>query len=523
MGLGVLFLAALPMLPARADDSLFVKYYTVTSSYQAAPENLAEIAQRFLGTTDRAVEIFNLNVGREQADGGSLTDPAKLNPGWQLVLPWDAVGAGVQYGTLPVSAVPPTVPPATRTAVPRTSAPPGQAGPSGGVSRSPAVQPSAAAKPTGAQCSAPAASAGPGGSDWAAGRLALDRTWARSRGKGQLIAIVDSGVDGSLAQLTGHVAVGVDIVSGTGRGDTDCLGTGTAMAGIAVAQRSQGGGLVGVAPDATVMPVRVATTTPKAQPADQATAIEVAVASGATVIALGSYVDTNDTGVAKAIDAAARHDVVVVTGAALASTPVNPAAILSDGGVLRVGAIGSNGQLADTYRAGGVDVVAPGIDVTSLGIAGTKPFVGSGTQYAVAHVAGQVALVRSAFPALSAAQVAIRIKATASKSTDSAASVGYGNGVIDPFTSVSAVLDGEAPAALAGDRPGGPAGGSHLTGGRVAVLAIVALIMLITVVLLVLRLRLVMRGDAAKDGDPDDEHTGPPSSPSASSHLNRAG
>src|SRR5260221_3897345 len=89
-----------------------VKYYVVAAAYQGKPENLQEIAGRFLGSTARSQEIFDLNVGVLQPDGGKLTDPAVLHAGWDLVLPWDAVGAGVHYGLLPkVAPVVPKPPP----------------------------------------------------------------------------------------------------------------------------------------------------------------------------------------------------------------------------------------------------------------------------------------------------------------------------------------------------------------------------------------------------------------------------
>jgi hypothetical protein len=62
----------------------FQKYYKVAASYQGGPENLAEIADRFLGGSGRSPEIFDLNAGRRQPDGGALTDPNKLHAGWYV-------------------------------------------------------------------------------------------------------------------------------------------------------------------------------------------------------------------------------------------------------------------------------------------------------------------------------------------------------------------------------------------------------------------------------------------------------
>jgi hypothetical protein len=313
-----------------------------------------------------------------------------------------------------------------------------------------------------------------------------------------MVAVVDSGADGSLPQLAGHVTVGADIVTGSGHGDTDCLGTGTAMAGLIVAQPTQSSGLTGIAPDATVMPVRVVTTTSKAQPADEATAIEVATSAGATVIALGSYVDPNDSRVAAAVAAATTHDVVVVSAAPTGSAPVNPSALPS-AATIRVGGVGVDGQSAAAYRAGAVDVVAPGVNVTSLGVTGTGALNGTGTQYAVAFVAGEAALVRAAYPDLTATQVVHRLEATADKMGDVAPDSRYGFGLIDPGAAVTKVLPEEV-------RTGRPAAQPTFTttpaADRGLLLILIGLVGLAAAVLLVLRIRRLMRAEPEEEAGP---------------------
>ena len=78
-----------------------VKYYIVGPPVNGQQEYLFAIAVRTLGSGNRAADIFNLNQGRIQPDGGALVDPAVLRPGWVLVLPADATGPGVQVGVLP--------------------------------------------------------------------------------------------------------------------------------------------------------------------------------------------------------------------------------------------------------------------------------------------------------------------------------------------------------------------------------------------------------------------------------------
>jgi hypothetical protein len=55
---------------AAAAAPTYVKYYVVASGYAGQPENLSEIAARFLGSAARGDEVFNLNVGVVQPDGG---------------------------------------------------------------------------------------------------------------------------------------------------------------------------------------------------------------------------------------------------------------------------------------------------------------------------------------------------------------------------------------------------------------------------------------------------------------------
>jgi membrane-anchored mycosin MYCP len=446
----------------------YVKYVVVVAaSYQGAPENLSEIAGRFLGDSSRASEIFHLNAGVAQADGGKLTDPAALHAGWVLTLPWDAVGPEVRYGLPPSPA--PAVPPAAK--------------PSGSPKPAGRTTPSASA--TGG-CAGSQKNTTGNASQWAMLRVAPDNAWAYSRGGGVIVAIVDSGVDAALPELAGRVTAGADIIAGTGRGDIDCLGTGTAMAGIVAARGEASGGVIGMAPDATVMPVRIGG--PKVAEADQASAIKVAVATGAKVVALGEYVDLTKAAVVSAIELATDHDVVVVAGAPRANGSDRTSGLVP-AGLLRVGAINIDGAPATSYEPSAVDVVAPGVDVTSLGISGTGRIQRSGTPYAAAFAAGEAALVRSMYPHLTVAQVVRRIEATADRMGSATPDATFGWGLIDPGVAVTRVIadEGRGPAAA----PPPPATGwSSL---RTRALIVVILLALVMVLLLVLRIRRMVR------------------------------
>ncbi|MFE7506886.1 LysM peptidoglycan-binding domain-containing protein [Promicromonospora sp. NPDC057488] len=87
--------------PAEEPAAPSVPYYVIAETPEGEPEYLYMIAERFLGDGERNSEIFELNKGRTQPDGGKLTDPAVVTVGWVLQLPEDAKGEGLQNGPLP--------------------------------------------------------------------------------------------------------------------------------------------------------------------------------------------------------------------------------------------------------------------------------------------------------------------------------------------------------------------------------------------------------------------------------------
>lgn len=68
------------------------KVYIVAAPHEGYHDNLWDIAERHLGDGRRYTEIFELNKDRTQADGRSLELARLIQPGWQLVMPEDAVG-----------------------------------------------------------------------------------------------------------------------------------------------------------------------------------------------------------------------------------------------------------------------------------------------------------------------------------------------------------------------------------------------------------------------------------------------
>ena len=61
-----------------------------------AGDNLWDLARDYLGSGEHWHQIYDLNRGRPQPGGGTLTDPARIYPGWRLLIP--APGSHPQHG-----------------------------------------------------------------------------------------------------------------------------------------------------------------------------------------------------------------------------------------------------------------------------------------------------------------------------------------------------------------------------------------------------------------------------------------
>ena len=291
----------------------------------------------------------------------------------------------------------------------------------------------------------------------------LPRVWQLTRGAGQRVAVIDTGV--SRHPRLPDVVPGGDYVS-TGDGTQDCDAHGTMVAGIIAAATSSDHpeSFSGLAPEATLIAIRQSSA--KFAPAKDrsragigdvdtlAKAVRTAADLGASVInissvacvAVTSALDDRALGAALAYAVDVKNTVVVAaagnSGAAQCppqrpdstwetiTVAVSPA--WYDDYVLTVGSVNAQGKPSAFTLAGPwVDVAAPGEDVSSL--ASEKV---SGTSYAAPVVSGLAALIRARFPGLTARQVMQRIESTAHHPP-----AGWdplvGNGTVDLLAAVS--------------------------------------------------------------------------------------
>jgi membrane-anchored mycosin MYCP len=292
---------------------------------------------------------------------------------------------------------------------------------------------------------------------WAQDLLGAERAWSHSTGAGVTVAVVDSGVDADHPQLRrpGKVLPGRDFfLVGRLPGNYDCVSHGTGVASIIAADPMTGIGFHGIAPGAKILPVRVtdretgeANSARTINPGVLARGIVYAVDQGAKVINLSIAGGKDEKPVRQAIAYAVRRDVVVVAAVGNQqsddsdSLPSYPA---SYPGVLGVGAVDIAGARTNASQVGTyVELVAPGNGV----LAGTRrtghTYV-SGTSFAAPFVSATAALVRAAWPKLTAAQVIQRLRATATPARGGMGSPEYGAGIVDPYRAVTEGMAGKA-------------------------------------------------------------------------------
>ena len=250
------------------------------------------------------------------------------------------------------------------------------------------------------------------------------------RGLGQVVAIVDTGVDYTHADLGGCFGVGCKVLDGydfvNGDGDpVDDNGHGTHVAAIATAN----GALLGVAPDANLLAFKVCNNVGSCFSSDVIAGIDQAVdpnndgdtSDHADVInlSLGGPGAADDP-MSQAVDNASAAGVLVVAAAGNSGpafgTIGSPGAART---ALTVGAVDNTDSIASFSSRGPTnatyglkpEIVAPGVDVCAARAAGTAlsqtcedaAHVSlSGTSMAAPHVAGAAALIGGLLPSLSA-------------------------------------------------------------------------------------------------------------------------
>jgi subtilisin family serine protease len=269
------------------------------------------------------------------------------------------------------------------------------------------------------------------GRQWALRSARVPGAWAAATGSEVTVAVVDSGIDFANPDLAGNLWTNEGEVAGNGMDDdangfvddvhgadtvghdgdpADGLGHGTAVASLIGARGDNGLGISGVAWRARVMPVKVLHDDGWGTTVTLITGLQYALANGARVINLSVNGTEPSQALEDAIRQAEAQGALVVTSAGndagnrdrVASYPasIQSPALLTVASSTRGGTLGSG----SAYGVSSVDIAAPGHAVLTSDLNGGFT-TQSGTSFAAAHVSGAAALLASARPSATAAQL----------------------------------------------------------------------------------------------------------------------
>lgn len=261
-------------------------------------------------------------------------------------------------------------------------------------------------------------------------------------GAGVTVAVLDTGVYSAHEQFVGRLLLpSLDVISD----DTDpsevgpglAWGHGTHVAGV----------IANLAPEATILPVRVLDQNGRGNTFLLAYAIEWAVNQGAQVINLSLGTDANSLILRDVVERAVEQGVIVVAAVGNGNTSAvhYPAGYA---GVIGVTAVDAANRKADfaNYGSDWVDIAAPGVEIMStvIGEQGAGYATWSGTSMSTAFVTGAAALLLAQPAAQSAAVNPIVAALPASGDDIDAANPTYA-GQLGKLLNVSRALGVDAP------------------------------------------------------------------------------
>ena len=300
-------------------------------------------------------------------------------------------------------------------------------------------------------------------SQWQLADLRASLAWRLSTGDGVTVAVLDSGVDAYHRDLAGRVLPGADFVDGTTDGRRDFVGHGTSVAAL-IAGREKSYGVVGLAPGAKILPVRVLDRQNRYRDAATvARGVRWAVDHGARVVNLSLGGDDASPQLADAIRYAYAHDAVVVacTGNVEAGSankvwyPARQPGVLAVSGLARSG---SGGVARLALWRGALTGPATVLTAPAVDLLGAKPggyWRVQGTSFAAPLVAAAAALVRARWPAMRAPDVINRLIRTAQDLGPRGRDAVYGFGEVDPLAALTAAVPATTVNPLAGGAGGG--------------------------------------------------------------------
>jgi subtilisin family serine protease len=265
---------------------------------------------------------------------------------------------------------------------------------------------------------------------WGLDAVGVGAAWTLTRGTGVIVAVVDTGV-APAPDLAGRLLPGWNAIARTGAAADD-NGHGTHVAGTVAEVEGNGLAEAGVAPESSILPVKVLDADGTGSDVDVAAGIVWAVDHRARIVNLSLGGSEPSTVLADAVTYARREGVLVVAAAGNDGGAVGVPARLA--GVLAVGAV-DPALVRAPFSAGDrtLDLVAPGVGILQQTLDGAGGYADrflSGTSMASPHVAGVAALALASGRATTALGVARLLTRTALALGVPGRDTAYGAGLV---------------------------------------------------------------------------------------------
>jgi thermitase len=282
-------------------------------------------------------------------------------------------------------------------------------------------------------------------SQWAPQLTGAESAWEVTTGAVEVvIAITDTGVDGTHPDFGGKVIAGYDTfnnISILANTNSAVYSHGTHCAGIAAAVGNNSRGMAGVAWGSTIMPIKICDDGPDYTSSDfyMAEAFTWAVDNGADIISCSFGGKGYSQTMKDAIDYAVIDNgciFITSTGNTYRNETNYPAGYQS---VIAVGATDAHDEIASFSTTGDhMSVCAPGVEIYSTMPGGGYDYM-SGTSMSCPFVAGAAALILSQNPGMSPEEVKTQLEETAVDLGSPGFDSIFGYGRIDLAAAVGAV------------------------------------------------------------------------------------
>jgi len=281
-------------------------------------------------------------------------------------------------------------------------------------------------------------------------------------GRNVKVGVIDTGVNPNLAEFTGRIDPASQDVAAN-RGVTDEEGHGTAVTAVIAANRN-GSGIVGVAFESTIISLNTADPTDcdpddgcTHRDGDIARAIDIARNNGARVVNISLGGDGVGQSVIDAVARAVQAGMVIVVSAGNESDAdpdpfaAQIAARASGRQVIIAGAVDSRGDIASFSNRAGASanfyLAALGVSVRAPDQTGAS-FLWSGTSFSAPIISGAAALLASAFPNLTGAEIAELLLSTADDAGVPGVDATFGHGILN----IRRAFEPQGTVTLAGSR-----------------------------------------------------------------------